>query len=203
MFLYLCVSPFSFCISPFRFSSFQIPHQSLCELSLMELHVFVPNTGCVCVHPLVLVQETSPKLSRPFSNPSKRNGLDSGEASSSIGAQIHSSRNEYGMNQGSIPGSGRSPGKGMATCSSHVAQRIPWTEEPGGLQSMGLQRVRWNLSMNTLTCNLVVVTEALVSRRYRIPDFGCLAVSTWKTAIHKYPISSSVTSTSKYLILVF
>ena len=32
--------------------------------------------------------------------------------------------------------------KGMATHSSILACRIPWTEEPGGLQSMGSQRVR-------------------------------------------------------------
>ena len=32
--------------------------------------------------------------------------------------------------------------KGMATQSSILAWRIPWMEEPGGLQSMGLQRVR-------------------------------------------------------------
>ena len=39
---------------------------------------------------------------------------------------------------GSIPGSGRSPGgEGMATHSSIPAWRIPWTEEPGGLQSIG------------------------------------------------------------------
>ena len=31
--------------------------------------------------------------------------------------------------------------KGMATHSSILAWRIPWTEEPGGLQSIGLQRV--------------------------------------------------------------
>ena len=31
--------------------------------------------------------------------------------------------------------------KGMATQSSIVAWEIPWTEEPGGLQSMGSQRV--------------------------------------------------------------
>ena len=31
--------------------------------------------------------------------------------------------------------------KGMATHSSIPAWRIPWTEEPGGLQSMGSQRV--------------------------------------------------------------
>ena len=34
--------------------------------------------------------------------------------------------------------------KEMATHSSILAWRIPWTEEPGGLQSMGLQRVRYN-----------------------------------------------------------
>ena len=32
--------------------------------------------------------------------------------------------------------------KEMATHSSILAWRIPWTEEPSGLQSMGLQRVR-------------------------------------------------------------
>ena len=32
--------------------------------------------------------------------------------------------------------------KGMATYSSILAWRIPWTEKPGGLQSMGSQRVR-------------------------------------------------------------
>ena len=32
--------------------------------------------------------------------------------------------------------------KGMATHSSILAQRIPWTEEPGGLKSMGSQKVR-------------------------------------------------------------
>ena len=31
--------------------------------------------------------------------------------------------------------------KGMATHSSILAWRIPWTEEPGGPHSMGLQRV--------------------------------------------------------------
>ena len=33
----------------------------------------------------------------------------------------------------------------MATHSNILAWRIPWTEEPGGLQSMGSQRVRHNL----------------------------------------------------------
>ena len=42
---------------------------------------------------------------------------------------------------GSIPGLGRFLEKVMATHSSTLAWKIPWTEEPGRLQSMGLQRV--------------------------------------------------------------
>ena len=42
---------------------------------------------------------------------------------------------------GSIPGLGRSLKKEMATHSSILTWDIPWTEEPGELQSMGLQRV--------------------------------------------------------------
>ena len=42
---------------------------------------------------------------------------------------------------GSIPGSGRSPGEGMATHSSILLWEIPRTEEPGGLQSTELQIV--------------------------------------------------------------
>ena len=45
---------------------------------------------------------------------------------------------------GSIPGLGRSPGEGIATHSSIFAWKIPWTEEPGGLQSMGSNKVRHN-----------------------------------------------------------
>ena len=43
---------------------------------------------------------------------------------------------------GSIPESGRSPEKGIATHSSILAWKIPWTEEPGRVQPTGSQRVR-------------------------------------------------------------
>ena len=43
---------------------------------------------------------------------------------------------------GSILGSGRSLEEGMATHSNIPAWRMPWAEEPGGLQSMGSQRGR-------------------------------------------------------------
>ena len=39
--------------------------------------------------------------------------------------------------------------KEMTTHSSILAWRIPWTEEPGGLQSMGLQRGRHDWVANT------------------------------------------------------
>ena len=42
---------------------------------------------------------------------------------------------------GSIPGREDPLEEEMATHSSILAWRIPWTEEPGGLQSMGSQRV--------------------------------------------------------------
>ena len=42
----------------------------------------------------------------------------------------------------SILGLGRSLEKEMATHSSTLDWKIPWTEEPGEIQSMGLQRAR-------------------------------------------------------------
>ena len=45
--------------------------------------------------------------------------------------------------------------KGMATHSSILAWRIPWREEPGGLQSMGLQRVGHDRVTNTFTSLII------------------------------------------------
>ena len=45
---------------------------------------------------------------------------------------------------GSVSPWGRSLEEEMETHSSILSWRIPWTEEPGGLQSIGLQRVRHN-----------------------------------------------------------
>ena len=43
--------------------------------------------------------------------------------------------------------------KEMATCSSILAWEIPRTEEPGGLQSMGLQRVRHKWACTRMLSN--------------------------------------------------
>ena len=50
----------------------------------------------------------------------------------------------------------------MATHSSILAWRIPWTEEPGGLQSLGMQRVRHDGAINIMATNTNVY---IVSKR--------------------------------------
>ena len=52
------------------------------------------------------------------------------------GAEVKASACNVG-DLGSIPGSGRSPGEGNDNPLQYSCLRIPWTEEPGGLQSMG------------------------------------------------------------------
>ena len=42
---------------------------------------------------------------------------------------------------GSIPESGRTPGEGNGNLLQYSCWKIPWRKEPGGLQSMGSQRV--------------------------------------------------------------
>ena len=52
----------------------------------------------------------------------------------------------------------------MATHSSILAWRIPWTEEPGGLQSTGSQRVRHNWVTSVITS--VIIFNCTVSLKY-------------------------------------
>ena len=49
---------------------------------------------------------------------------------------------------GLVPGSGRFLEKAMATHSNNLAWEIPWTEELGGPQSIGSQRIRYDLVSN-------------------------------------------------------
>ena len=65
---------------------------------------------------------------------------------------------------GSIPGSGRSPGKGNGNPLQHLTWRIPWTEEPCGLQFVGLEKIRHNREtdadhISSLKCALSTVIE--------------------------------------------
>ena len=59
---------------------------------------------------------------------------------------------------GSIPRSGRSPEEEMATHSSILAWRIPWIEEPSGLQSIGSHWLRYNwsdIAHTQIICNKI------------------------------------------------
>ena len=73
---------------------------------------------------------------------------------------------------GSISGPGRPLEVRMATHSSILAWRIPWTEEPGGLQSMGSQRdMAEHMHTHTLKIN------------FRLPSTDCKSFpvfSAWK-----------------------
>ena len=53
--------------------------------------------------------------------------------------------------------------KEMATHSSILACRIPWREEPGGLQSTGSQRVGHNRQTNTHTCMYISILNIVPS----------------------------------------
>ena len=62
---------------------------------------------------------------------------------------------------GLIPGSGRSPGEGYGNPFQYSCWRIPRTEELGGLQFMGLQRVGHDWATNTFTLSVTNVVEHL------------------------------------------
>ena len=59
----------------------------------------------------------------------------------------------------SIPGSGRSSGGGNGTHSSILAWKIPWTEEPGRLQSIGLQKVSHDWTHMDLYMHAIIYTH--------------------------------------------
>ena len=65
-------------------------------------------------------------------------------------------KNLTAMRKTLVPSLGREDllEKDVATHSNILAWRIPWTEEPGGLQSMGSQRVWHNWVTNTFTLQL-------------------------------------------------
>ena len=89
----------------------------------------------------------------------------------------------------------------MATHSSILAQRIPWTEEAGGLQSIGLQRVRRDLmtkQQQSLTITSLLMTVgvspapglcASLSGSFFIPD-SLLFFLAWDGQTHQAVMST-------------
>ena len=74
---------------------------------------------------------------------------------------------------------------GMATHSSILAWRIPWTEEPGGLQSLGSQSVGHDWETNTLSSSPPTWAPFLVS---------CTAWRPWPHNLASVPVMSILPS---------
>ena len=65
--------------------------------------------------------------------------------------------------------------KEMATHSSILAWDIPWTEEPGGLQSMGSQRV----GHDWVQFSTIKQDTSMSRRRICLPDFTVIETNKW------------------------
>ena len=114
------------CFSPMDFTAVLQTHQAHCHPKTSTFYHFSAQ--------MLYYNLPSHRLTHPSALPG---GLDGKESTCNAG------------NPSLIPGLGRSLEKGMATHSSILAWRIPWTEEPDGLQSMGSQRVRHDWKTNT------------------------------------------------------
>ena len=72
------------------------------------------------------------------------------------------------------------PEKGWAAYSSILAWRIPWTEEPGKLQSMGSQRLGHNWATKHTTASSVYLTEGwIVLVKWWIRNAPCTWEGCW------------------------
>ena len=86
---------------------------------------------------------------------------------------------------GSVPELGRAPGGENGNILNILAWKIPWTEEPSGLQSMGSQRVRHSWATNTHTQN------------------GQLCRTLWQIVLHsEFPSSGSLLLFELYCLII-
>ena len=113
----------------------------------MSIESVMPSSHLILCRPLLLLPQIPPSI-RVFSNESIlcMRWPKYWSFSFSISPSIYTSFPGgsggkesacHAGDPGSIPGWKDSLEKGMATHSSNLTWRIPWTEEPGGLQSMG------------------------------------------------------------------
>ena len=101
--------------------------------------------------------------------------------------------------------------EGMATHSSVLARRIPWTEEPGGLQSMGSQRVRHNWVTNTHTHThthmkskmcVLSMDASCALRLYILPSSKSRILYTCTQLLQKYRHLTTSTHTSIFTLMI-
>ena len=81
--------------------------------------------------------------------------------------------------------------KEMAIHSSTLAWRIPWREEPGGLQSMGSQTVGHDWATSLTQCNSKVICElfgyqSIYDNIKRSSHLKNCFQTTWKTCTHQH-----------------
>ena len=107
------------------------------------------------------------------------------------GSEVKASTSNVG-DSGSMPGSGNPLEKGIATHSSILAWRIPWTEEPGGLQSTGSQRVGHNWA-TSLHFELPISSYGLESHCYWLL-YICRAEVPWTLQPLKAPSGMQCTA---------
>ena len=78
--------------------------------------------------------------------------------------------------------------KEIATHTSILAWRIPWIEEPGGLQSMGSQRVRhnWATNTHTHTHTHIITSGELMLTNHRIQTTHLDGLASWWARNHSW-----------------
>ena len=69
----------------------------------------------------------------------------------------------------------------MATHSSYLVWRIPWTEEPGGLQTIGSQRVDTTQRLHSLTHSLTWDLRSQIRDQTCVPCTGRWILNHWTT----------------------
>ena len=101
-------------------------------------------------------------------------------------------------------GQGNPLEEGIAAHSRILAWRIPWTEEPGGLQSTGLQRVRhdWSDLARTHTAVTILISdkidfEAQSTKRDKVRDFKMIKETMYQK--DKTSINVSVPNKTDFL----
>ena len=97
----------------------------------------------------------------------------------------------------------------MATHSSILVWRIPWTEEPGGLQSMGSQRVRHNWAADTftiMTSSRFLVVSSFCRRLTHMAHFPSFSSKWSQTVVSSswvWPPSLGLLPLQSFVPLVF
>ena len=87
----------------------------------------------------------------------------------------------------------------MATCSSIFAWKIPWTEEPGELQSIGLQKVRHDSANEQLDLQLSMILNSFqldaflqINKESIYQEAGGLEIYIWQNNTSKIRYRSSL-----------